>query len=162
MKTQRRLEINVIASHGGFKYKEWTGIFWNVSKDEFYSSRLDISVGGKKVSKKINLRPYLGGDNTLPLSKTLLPISLTIRIRNEVWIIKHRWHQKQRSLKIGDICLLQDPNAIVIVPAEETDKKKEVTCHESQVTSQEIVLPSYESQVTSQETGGGVTKMRSQ
>ena len=39
-------------------------------------------------------------------------------------------------------------NLIVIVPVEEIDKNKEVTSHESQVTSQE--------------TGGGVTKMRSQ
>ena len=127
---------------------------------------------------------------------------------------QQKWHQKQRSLKIGDICLLQDPNAIrgewrlcivtevypdsngivrnvevkvaprfkgrgqyqsqvlyklkrhvsnliVIVPVEETNKDKEVTSHESQGTSQEEVT-SHESQVTSQETGGGVTKMRSQ
>ena len=55
------------------------GIFWDVSKDEFYF-KLDISAGGKKVSKKIDLKPYLGGDTTLPLSKALPPISLTIRI----------------------------------------------------------------------------------
>ena len=52
-------------------------------------------------------------------------------------------------------------NLIVIVPVEETNKDKEVTSHESQGTSQEEVT-SHESQVTSQETGGGVTKMRSQ
>ena len=40
------------------------------------------------------------------------------------------------------------------------DKKKEVTSHKPQVTSQEI--GSHESQATSQDTGGGVTKMRSQ
>ena len=34
----------------------------------------------KKVLKKIDLKPYLGGDTTLPLSKDLPPISLTIRI----------------------------------------------------------------------------------
>ena len=39
-------------------------------------------------------------------------------------------------------------NLIVIVPVEEIDKDKEVTSHESQVTSQEIVC--------------GVTKMPSQ
>ena len=99
-------EINFVASHGGFKYKEWIvsrenftqeaisvqlphaigvdeekalGIFWDVSRDEFYF-KLDISAGGKKVSKKIDLKPYLGGDTTLPLSKALPPISLTIRI----------------------------------------------------------------------------------
>ena len=46
-------------------------------------------------------------------------------------------------------------NLIVIVPVEETNKDKEVTSHESRETS-------HESKVTSQETGGGVTKMRSQ
>ena len=40
------------------------------------------------------------------------------------------------------------------------DKKKKVTSHKPQVTSQEI--GSHESQATSQDTGGGVTKMRSQ
>ena len=39
-------------------------------------------------------------------------------------------------------------NLIMIVPVEEIDKSKEVMSHESQVMSQE--------------TGGGVTKMRSQ
>ena len=68
-------EINFVAEHGGFKYKEWIvsrqnfsqeaisvqlphaigvdeekalGIFWDVSRDEFYF-KLDISAGGKKV-----------------------------------------------------------------------------------------------------------------
>ena len=66
-------EINFVVSHGGVKYKEWNiskenftqeavsvhlphtigvdkeppGVFWNVSKDEIYSSRLNISVGSK-------------------------------------------------------------------------------------------------------------------
>ena len=113
-------EINVVASHGGFKYKEWTGIFWNVSKDEFYSSRLDISVGGKIL-----------GDSTVPLSKTLP-------------------HDPGGSvLPVKMIRTLLPSEDFAKVPAKETDKKKEVTCHESQVTSQEIVLPSHESQVTS-------------
>ena len=65
-------EINFVAEHGGFKYKEWIvsrqnftqeaisvqlpnaigvdeekalGIFWDVSRDEFYF-KLDISTGG--------------------------------------------------------------------------------------------------------------------
>ena len=99
-------EINFVAEHGGFKYKEWIvsrqnftqeaisvqlphaigvdeekalRIFWDVSKDEFYF-KLDITAGGKKVSNKIDLKPYLGGDTIFPLSKDLPPISLTIRI----------------------------------------------------------------------------------
>ena len=153
-------EINFVASHGGVKYKEWNvskenftqeavsvhlphtigvdkeppGIFWNVSKDEIYSSRLDIS--------------YLGGDNTLPLSKALPPISLTIRICLLV-------HAKTDTKYLSPSCLLP-----ATMKTRFLDKKKEVTSHKPQVTSQEI--GSHESQATSQDTGGGVTKMRSQ
>ena len=127
-------EINVVTSHGGFKYKEWTGIFWDVSKDEFYSSRRDISVGGKILgntssSKKIDLKPYLGGDSTLPLSKALPhdPGGLVLPVKM--------------------IRTLLPSEDFAKVPAKETDKKKEVTCHESQVTSREID-GSHVSQVT--------------
>ena len=175
-------EINFVASHGGVKYKEWNvskenftqeavsvhlphtigvdkeppGVFWNVSKDEIYSSRLDIS--------------YLGGDNALPLSKALPPISLTIRICLLV-------HAKTDTKYLSPNCLLPGKNSSRICsgpflennlydekPATMKirflDKKKEVTSHKPQVTSQEI--GSHESQATSQDTGGGVTKMRSQ
>ena len=146
--------------HRGIKYKEWNvsrenftqeavsvhlphtigvdkeppGVFWNVSKDEIYSSRLDIS--------------YLGGDNTLPLSKALPPISLTIRICLLV-------HAKTDTKYLSPSCLLP-----ATMKTRFLDKKKEVTSHKPQVKSQEI--GSHESQATSQDTGGGVTKMRSQ
>ena len=103
-------------------------------QDSIYLSEIQI-LGNTSSSKKIDLRPYLGGDNTLPLSKALPhdPGGLVLPVK-----------MIRTLLPSGDFAK---------VPVEETDKDKEFT-------SQEI--GSHESQVTSQETGGGVTKMRSQ
>ena len=99
-------EINFVASHGGFKYKEWVisrenvpqqvinihlphaigvdeekalGVFWDVYEDELYF-KVEISAGGKKTAKKIDLMPYLGIDPSKSSPSHLPPLTLTIRI----------------------------------------------------------------------------------
>ena len=99
-------EINFVASHGGFKYKEWVisrenvpeqvisihlpnaigeneekalGVFWEVYNDEFYF-KVEISAGGKKTTKKINILPHLEKNPCQSIPNSLPPLALTIRI----------------------------------------------------------------------------------
>ena len=99
-------EIDYVASHGGFKYKEWVvskenvpqqvisvhlphaigvdeekalGVFWDVHKDEFYF-KIEISAGGKKVHKKIDILPYLDVNRIHSSLSSLPALVLTIRI----------------------------------------------------------------------------------